>query len=748
MDEAVLRAQKWVNETYLRNNGYAEITEDGITGQNTVKALTIALQLELGIQGANGTFGPATEKLCPTLSKNVNASPSNTVRILQHGLFCKGYSPAGVTGIFGDNTENAIKQVQGDAGLTQNGIVTPLIFKTILNTDPLILAPDGDAQIRYIQQQLNNKYNAYFGIIPCNGKYERNTNKALIYALQAEEGLKVGTANGSFGPTTQQLCPVLSMEDTEPKPAFVKILKYALKCNGMSISSFDGTFDEETKNCIISFQDFLVLPEKNGVANLDVWLSLLTSKGNTDRPVSGCDCATVITEENISVLVKNGYRFIGRYLTGRYKLSQKEIAILSTSHIRIFPIFQRSGEGISATNVGYFTISQAESDANDAIMAALQLGFPSGTIIYFAVDYDAYDIQVTKVLIPFFQKLSEVFRHKSFCGYKIGIYGPRNVCTRISQLGYAISSFVSDMSTGYSGNLGYAMPSNWTFDQIVTTVISDPDTGKSIEIDKDAVRGMDAGEEFITDYLGQISFEEAHKRALSLTSDFEGGQGYKNIAGNGDGQGLSLGIIQFNIGRGTLQPLFSDIIAENKEVVLDALGEEKTAQLEHMLTLSLEQQKDWAVSINDGNNKILDEWKTVLLALCDTPEFCAIQDRYVEDYKQRAIKKCYLFFGFSTCRAYAFMFDYSVQCGGFNSGPAATIEARITEDMTELEKLNIIAEFYSSLGAGGCERRMCIAKGTGIVNGSTIDISAYGIDDRIIYNMPPSSIEAPDSESD
>lgn len=94
------------------------------------------------------------------------------------------------------------------------------------------------------------------------------------------------------------------------------------------------------------------------------------------------------------------------------------------------------------------------------------------------------------------------------------------------------------------------------------------------------------------------------------------------------------------------------------------------------------------------------------------------------------------------------MFDYSVQCGGFNSGPAATIEARITEDMTELEKLNIIAEFYSSRGAGGCERRMCIAKGTGIINGSTIDISAYGIDDRIIYNMPPSSIKAPDSESD
>ena len=223
MDAAVLRAQQWLNNTYSGKPGYTPITEDGATGQGTVKALTIALQIELGLTSPTGSFGPQTSSLCPTLRKNTGASPSNIVRILQHGLFCKGYNPGGATGIFGDNTEAAVSKVQSDAGLNADGIVTPLIFKTILNTDPLVLTTGGSLRIRSIQQQLNRDYNAYFGIIPTNGKYERNTNKALIYALQAEEGLAVGTANGNFGPATQSSCPTLALNDTRTN--FVKILQ-------------------------------------------------------------------------------------------------------------------------------------------------------------------------------------------------------------------------------------------------------------------------------------------------------------------------------------------------------------------------------------------------------------------------------------------------------------------------------------------------------------------------------------------
>ena len=48
--------------------------------------------------------------------------------------------------------------------------------------------------------------------------------------------------------------------------------------------------------------------------------------------------------------------------------------------------------------------------------------------------------------------------------YRIGVYGSRNICQKVSSLTKAESSFVADMSTGYSGNLGYSMPNNWAFE--------------------------------------------------------------------------------------------------------------------------------------------------------------------------------------------------------------------------------------------------------------------------------------------
>ena len=42
--------------------------------------------------------------------------------------------------------------------------------------------------------------------------------------------------------------------------------------------------------------------------------------------------------------------------------------------------------------------------------------------------------------------------------YKIGVYGSRNVCIQVSDKRYATYSFVSGMSTGFSGNLGFPLP--------------------------------------------------------------------------------------------------------------------------------------------------------------------------------------------------------------------------------------------------------------------------------------------------
>lgn len=49
--------------------------------------------------------------------------------------------------------------------------------------------------------------------------------------------------------------------------------------------------------------------------------------------------------------------------------------------------------------------------------------------------------------------------------YKVGIYASRNICTRIIEAGCARCAFVSDMSTGFSGNLGFPILNDWVYDQ-------------------------------------------------------------------------------------------------------------------------------------------------------------------------------------------------------------------------------------------------------------------------------------------
>ena len=90
----------------------------------------------------------------------------------------------------------------------------------------------------------------------------------------------------------------------------------------------------------------------------------------------------------------------------------------------------------------------------------MRLGIPA-TVIYFAVDVDVMDYQVDSNILPYFKAVTG-----SLAGdYLVGIYASRNVCQRVINSGYAVSAFVSDMSTGFSGNLGYPLPRMWNYDQ-------------------------------------------------------------------------------------------------------------------------------------------------------------------------------------------------------------------------------------------------------------------------------------------
>ena len=74
--------------------------------------------------------------------------------------------------------------------------------------------------------------------------------------------------------------------------------------------------------------------------------------------------------------------------------------------------------------------------------------------------------------------------------YRVGVYGPRLVCRRLAEKKISVSSFVADMSRGFSGNLGYPIPNNWAFDQFKEY---DFTSSPSFALDKDAYSGRDKG---------------------------------------------------------------------------------------------------------------------------------------------------------------------------------------------------------------------------------------------------------------
>lgn len=514
-DPMVYLTQKWLNQEYGDVPGFGSVPENGKTGWDTIYGLTRALQIELGITNLANNFGPTTQKLYgQNPLRRQDGVTNRKFAILQGALWCKGYSPGyyvreNADGtvtfdeIFNESVEKAVIQMKKDAGLINpDGVVTVNVMKALMSMDAfkLLFSYGGDVKVREMQQKLNRKYEAYTGLTPCDGVYGRNTNKAVIYALQAEEGLPTSVANGNFGNTTKKCCPQIpyARNSTAAKnysgayytpdriSAMTELVQFALYVNGFGDGVTDGAFDAGTQQAIRDFQSKYSIPI-TGIADKTTWLSLFISCGDTDRSAKAADCATQLTAAQAKTLYDNGYRYIGRYLTGTYNggkdksISREEAQRIFDAGLRFFPIYQTS-----ARQNSYFTPKQGVIDANAAIDAANKLGIPNNTIIYFAVDFDCMDYQITSNIIPYFKSVSEAMAESP---YRVGIYGTRNACSRVSKLGYACSSFVGDMSTGFSGNLGFSMPDNWAFDQFKTTTIGSGE-GK-LEIDKDGYSGRD-----------------------------------------------------------------------------------------------------------------------------------------------------------------------------------------------------------------------------------------------------------------
>lgn len=111
-DATIQAFQTWLNNTYS-----AGLTADGVYGNNTKKAAIKAYQKILGVT-ADGVFGAASKAAVKTLSAG---SKGNDVHIMQGMLYCRGFNPNGVDGVFGSGTTTAVKNFQKSVGLKDDG---------------------------------------------------------------------------------------------------------------------------------------------------------------------------------------------------------------------------------------------------------------------------------------------------------------------------------------------------------------------------------------------------------------------------------------------------------------------------------------------------------------------------------------------------------------------------------------------------------------------------------------------------
>lgn len=498
VDKMVKEGQEWLNTTYSKRNGFNTIPKESIgkTNWTTMYALTRALQLELGITATSDAFGPTTLRTLTskfgTISKT-SKIPTNVIKIIQTALYCKGYSAGQIDGKFNTQTLSGIAEVKEDMGLSANSSIEPKIFKALLTMDAYVLLKDygGNAKIRLVQQLFNKKYahrSDYF-YMPCDGIYSRDTQKALVFAIQYEGGMADGVANGNFGPGTQNI-----IRNNTIRVGISGIFTYLFKA-AMIFNRFDcilsNTFTPSDMSTLRMFQSFCHI-SVTGTGTFETWASLLVSTGDPNRRGKACDCVTEITDAKAKALKAAGYETVGRYLSNvegtslNKKIQPNELNVIFNNGLTIFPIYQTWGGEAS-----YFTSSQGELDAVQAYKAAKNYGFKSGTIIYFAVDYDAYGTDIENNIIPHFQAANNTM---SALGgeYQVGVYGPRNVCIKVSEKTSTVTSFVSGMSTGFSGNLGYPLPQNWAFDQISTIYVGSGNG--AIEIDNNIKSGRDLGQ--------------------------------------------------------------------------------------------------------------------------------------------------------------------------------------------------------------------------------------------------------------
>ncbi|SFA83130.1 protein of unknown function [Cohnella sp. OV330] len=141
----------------------------------------------------------------------------------------------------------------------------------------------------------------------------------------------------------------------------------------------------------------------------------------------GIDKATPVTAAQAKTLASAGYAFAARYLVpSSYawkRMTADEAKLITAAGMRIVSVYETTANRAA---------SGADAGRNDGAAAyaeALAVGQPKGTVIYFAVDYDAQSKDFDA--IEAYLKAAA----KQITGYETGVYGSYTVVEEMAKRG-------------------------------------------------------------------------------------------------------------------------------------------------------------------------------------------------------------------------------------------------------------------------------------------------------------------------
>lgn len=187
---------------------------------------------------------------------------------------------------------------------------------------------------------------------------------------------------------------------------------------------------------------------------LQKW-QLVEANGSVTPPIDhntvqrGVDTAATCSKTTCQSVADDGNRFIGRYLSlSAWKtITNEEAAQIHAAGLKVVCFYEDRG------NEAEQTYDNGQSHAMTAIEKARAANQPSGSAIYFAIDYDATDAQMENI-VAYFRGIQ---KHFADVGnpYVIGVYGSGAVCQKIKQdLHIATFSYLS-RSYGWRGYQDY-----------------------------------------------------------------------------------------------------------------------------------------------------------------------------------------------------------------------------------------------------------------------------------------------------